>query len=906
MGSLAAGGLAIVMVLLGPVTNYASEFAPAWAGHPWVIWPVFAGMALLCVGLGLLSRRLDGGEPPPARLPRVGPLAPASLDSLRPPHVAVDRILGREAELDRLTRLLHRPGGRFAVVCAAGGIGKTTVAAALCARAEKDGYAVFWVRWRDPVALAEPLTRVALACGLPLGVLEQARAGHDNLPDVVWRQLADVRKWLLVIDNADDTSRIGPEPEKVSDYRGWVRPHGGGLLLLTSRDTAPSTWGPCAELVQLDPLTAQAAGRVLRDAAPDAGTPEEAEALATRLGGLPLALRAVSAYLIRPTSRHRTFTAYRQALEEDLPSLLGAEDPNAADPEVARQVVRHTWELSLDQLAGEGHPLARPLLRLLALCADAPIPLSLITPDMLPGANGQTVTRGSLDAALGGLHRYGLLGAPDALESGEVPSVALHPLVREISALALTAESADVGSWRRAVAHRLVAAVAEIRLAGRSGWLTARLLAPHLPFLLAHDGLLPFNDALSALDDLAEVLADAGLHAERLTLRQIVLDAETRVLDPEHPDTLHSRNNLANALDDLGDHAQAADLHRQTLDARQRVLGPEHPDTLGSRDNLANALRGLGDHAQSADLHRQTLDARQRVLGPEHPDTLGSRNNLANALDGLGDHAQSADLHRQTLDIYQRVLGPEHPDTLNSRNNLANALRGLGDHAQAADLHRQTLDIYQRVLGPEHPDTLGSRNNLALALDGLGDHAQAADLHRQTLDIYQRVLGPEHPHTLNSRNNLANALDGLGDHAQAADLHRQTLDIRQRVLRPEHPDTLGSLGNLALALNRLGDHAQAADLHRQTLDIYQRVLGPEHPHTLGSRNNLANALRGLGDHAQAADLHRQTLDIRQRVLGPEHPHTLGSRNNLEAALAALRRERGRRGHWLSVVRRRAR
>ncbi|WP_406272629.1 tetratricopeptide repeat protein [Streptomyces sp. NBC_00191] len=780
------------------MTNYASEFAPAWARNPWVIWPVFAGMALLSVGLGLLSRRLD--EPPPAQLPLVGPLASASLDSLRPPHVPVDRVHGRETELGRLTGLLHRPGGRFAVVCAAGGIGKTTVAATLCAQAEEAGYAVFWIRWRDPVALAEHLTRVALACGLPLGVLEQARAGHDNLPDVVWRQLADVRKWLLVIDNADDTSRIGPEPEKVSDYRGWVRPHGGGLLLLTSRDTAPATWGSCAELVYLAPLTARAAGRVLRDAAPGAGTPEEAEALAARLGGLPLALHAAGAYLIRPTSRYRTFTAYQQALEEDLPSLLGAEDPNAADPEVARQVVRHTWELSLDQLAGEEHPLARPLLRLLALYADAPIPLSLITPGLLATATGQTVTQVKLDAALGGLHRYGLLGASDALESGEVPTVALHPLVREINALALTAESPDVGTWRRAVAHRLVAAVAEIRQAGRSGWPTARLLAPHLPFLLAPDGLLPFIDARNALNDLAYVLAGAGLHAERLTLHQIVLDAETRVLDPEHPDTLASRTNLACALNDLGDYAQAADLHRQTLDIRERVLGPEHPHTLASRTNLALALHGLGQHAQAADLHGQTLDARERVLGPEHPDTLASRTNFACALRGLGQYARAADLQRRTLDARQRVLGPEHPDTLASRTNLALALHGLGDYAQAADLHRRTLDARQRVLGPEHPHTLNSRTNLALALHGLGDYAQAADLHRRTLDARQRVLGPENPHTLASRTNLALALNDLGDYAQAADLHRQTLDIRQRVLGPENPHTLASRTNLEAAL----------------------------------------------------------------------------------------------------------
>ncbi|MFE3165317.1 hypothetical protein [Streptomyces sp. NPDC059224] len=41
--------------------------------------------------------------------------------------------------------------------------------------------------------------------------------------------------------------------------------------------------------------------------------------------------------------------------------------PDATDPTVARGVVRHTWEISLDQLASESHMPARPFLRMLTL-----------------------------------------------------------------------------------------------------------------------------------------------------------------------------------------------------------------------------------------------------------------------------------------------------------------------------------------------------------------------------------------------------------------------------------------------------------------------------------------------------------------------------------------------------------
>ncbi|MGW7463730.1 AAA family ATPase [Streptomyces xantholiticus] len=210
--------------------------------------------------------------------------------------------------------MLKRPQARFAVVCAAGGVGKTTVAAKLAAVAEAAGYRVFWIRWRTSAQLAQQMTQVAVACGISQEELQATRAGQVSLPDLIWRHLAGTRRWLLVIDNADEPKAIGPESETVASYRGWIRPQGGGLLLITTRDTSAITWGPCAHLLRLAPLQAVPAGQVVRDLAPDAGSADQAQELADRLGGLPLALRAVGAYLATPTSRYRTFTAYQQAL----------------------------------------------------------------------------------------------------------------------------------------------------------------------------------------------------------------------------------------------------------------------------------------------------------------------------------------------------------------------------------------------------------------------------------------------------------------------------------------------------------------------------------------------------------------------------------------------------------------
>ncbi|MFJ3547306.1 tetratricopeptide repeat protein [Streptomyces rubiginosohelvolus] len=664
------------------VTNYVTAQPPKWAENTVLVWSVFAGLVLVSLGLFFWERHLATGAPDggvrPVPLGRIA----AGGHSMNPPTVPAP-VRGREAELERIGALVRGPGGGMAVVCGAGGLGKTTLAAEAAAQAQAQGRVVVWIRWRDdPDQLGQDLAQAAHILGLPESRLEEAHTGRVSLVDAVWEHLATVTGWLVVVDNVDTPTRVGPGSGPPAAYRGWLRPHGGGVLLVTTRDTTRQTWGPDADLIHLQPLADEAAGTVLLDAAPHAGT--EAEALAVRLGGLPLALNAAGAYLAVPTSRHRTFTAYQHALEAEFADLLGADHPTAAtDPAVARRVVRHTWDLSLDQLHSDGYTLARPALQLLALLEAAPVPRTLITPELVADATGLAATAATVDAALAGLHQYGLLRTPetDGSEPGSVAvgRLQLHPLVREVTTHTLTRPEPTT-TWLATLDDHLTRAVDAVAgMPGRTGWPTARLLAPHLSAHLDRNTPHNFVGARNTLADLADILTAAGASYEEVSLRRRVLDAENDHFGPDDMDTQASRNNFANALHELGEHRQAADLHRENLADRERILGPDHRETLGSRHNLANALHELGEHRQAADLHRENLADRERVLGPDHPDTLTSRNNLADTLESLGEHRLAADLHQQNLSSFERVLDPDHPHTLGCRNNLANAEARLAE-----------------------------------------------------------------------------------------------------------------------------------------------------------------------------------------------------------------------------------
>ncbi|MFD6247253.1 tetratricopeptide repeat protein, partial [Streptomyces roseolus] len=81
----------------------------------------------------------------------------------------------------------------------------------------------------------------------------------------------------------------------------------------------------------------------------------------------------------------------------------------------------------------------------------------------------------------------------------------------------------------------------------------------------------------------------------------------------------------AYCTEQAGDPAGARDLHATLITDRTRVLGPDHPDTLASRHDYAYCTGKAGDAADARDLYADIVADRTRVLGPDHEGTLLSR-----------------------------------------------------------------------------------------------------------------------------------------------------------------------------------------------------------------------------------------------------------------------------------------
>ncbi|WP_206752055.1 tetratricopeptide repeat protein [Kribbella antiqua] len=893
-------------ILVGAVEEYfgASVETRDQLSSPVSLAVGFASLVLSAIGLRWQSRSFQSPAEQVATGPVVAPVA--GMASLAVPAVGTVKPVRGRGELVSELLLLHKWRGhriraRVRILYGRGGEGKTTVAQQVAILAERREVSVWWISAAEETELQTGMRQLARRLGATVQELE--REWVENAPDVLWRRLtAYPDRWLLVIDNADDSRMLAPHDEPVAYQRGWLRPVNTkrGAILVTSREGDPATWGEWCQLHLVEPLSPVDGADVLLDHVPShAGSHNDAKGLSIRLGGSPLALTLTGRYLadanrVPLPGGITTFSAYRDALDR---GNLAALFPDRGDQsEQPRRVIAQTWELSLELLADRGLRSARTLLRLLALFADAPIPHhQLLDPDVLaasPLFSG--IEAAHLRRVLHGLDALGLInlgndsGIEPAAAAGAIPTIRLHLLIRDVSlhhlrgtpqlrpTIALAAQLLELATSSSRVGE----------VADPAAWPTWHNLMPHTVHMLklaaatSDPDLQTIANATHAALRGTQYLSHSGLYTLALSDSQTIRDITSQLLGAEHPSTLQARDNLALCTGQAGDWQSARDQFAELLPIRHRVLGPDHPDTLTTRNHLAEWRGQAGDPAGARDELAELLPIRQRVLGPEHPDTLTTRNDLALWTGRGGDASAARDQFAELLPIRERVLGPEHPDTLTTRNDLASWTGQAGDPVAARDQFAELLPIRERVLGNEHPDTRGTRGNLATWTGWAGDSEAARDRFAELLNTSLQLVGPKHPDTLRCRQGLAIWTGYAGDPAAARDQLTELLPVQEAVQGASHPETLITRTNIAIWNIRLGDLVLAQNQLTELLPIREQLQGPEHPDTLGIREALAHCAYKAGDWDAAKEQLARVLAAQERSLGPEHPDTVDSRNEL--------------------------
>lgn len=706
-----------------------------------------------------------------------------------------DQVIGRDDALqqvrDQLTQGKHTAIGHTAAFEGLGGLGKTQLAVEYAYRFN-DYYpnGVIWINADQDINVQ--LTDIAVSARWIAPETE-----HKLKLDVALHRLRSFSDCLIIFDNVDDYSAIGPFLPLPT-----ATPH----LLATSRTAL--TGFKAIHLNQLDEgqslqLLSQEAGR---QAIGDDET-EAAKKIVEQLDGLPLALELAGAYLCHRSTM--TFAQYRDKLLSDPIKTLN----NQYLASFTKHDADLFWTLKINEDVVLEEPLLSDILDILTWSGPASMGLSLM------GALLDKI-ESELSGALALGTQLKLLQ-----KSTDEDRYALHRLVREV---------------RRSEKPLLGRDVWVIQMCKKLGdWFEGlRKEFLELPLFEAEiDHLVAWQDNAERIAPLqickltwlqAYPAYHMGMYEKSRQLIIISLD----IFESSELDDLalyaHILDDLGSIYGYLGDHQEALPFKKKALEIRLKIFENYNADTATSYDNVGTSFGELGEHNKSLDYIEKALGIRRELFGEHNKDTATSYNNVGLAYSNLNKHRNALKHKEMALEIFKSLFGDRHPFTATAYSNVGLSYEVLGDLQKSLEYQCKALEIRRELFGDNHPHTAVSYGNVGLCYHDLGDHRKALEYEEKALEIERDLLGENHPHTATAYSNSALFYAELENYSKAIEYHKKAFNIRSELFGESHPSTLSSCNWLSRCYCNLGQYSDAISLLRIGYGLAKESLPRKH------------------------------------------------------------------------------
>jgi tetratricopeptide (TPR) repeat protein/predicted Ser/Thr protein kinase len=213
---------------------------------------------------------------------------------------------------------------------------------------------------------------------------------------------------------------------------------------------------------------------------------------------------------------------------------------------------------------------------------------------------------------------------------------------------------------------------------------------------------------------------------EAIQGQALVVDGVRAALGDEHPRTADAEQRLANMLSDAGRHADAQARYAQALAVLERTLGHEHPELARVWFDMGVDHRDAGRNGEAVQAleHAERLfEAAVGARAPEQLDIHELLSDLAVARGDLDEAKRRADLALELAEM-PGVPASERLDALILQANVAVARL---DPAAAVRSGRAVLELLASGSFSAHDQLRGLYTRLVLAeqLRKLGRHAEA-------------------------------------------------------------------------------------------------------------------------------------------------------------------------------------
>ena len=657
--------------------------------------------------------------------------------SSRPDVVAGERFIER-GEQKQLNSLIADPMRRRTVLVGMRGCGKTQLAASLAEQCEEANWnLVAWINAVSPNTIQSDLVELAKQLQIDTSDL-------DDQDQIVCRCLGHLKSApaadrLIVFDNVEDINHL----------TGLI-PSGDGVRVVATTTNKVGWEDQGWNSIKVGVFDRSESINYLLTVT-NSDDRDAADALAERLGDLPLAIAQAAA-----TARNGdlSFVQYLDRLDSYRSERVIRPVPGDYYTDDVATALCMAIEYALENLEDETKQAAQRQLAALALLAESGVPTRWLDPIIKQQDNRevQDTNRADGDSAHDALTE--LIHRSIVQQSADKTTTTLHRLQAQV-----LRENWDEKETAEAYesATILLNTVNVDRFSPNNTdsidfieQFAAMSTQHHSQQLFCDDKVrLCLLRALSFADRFDLPVEPHGLVN--------VVDILEKILGSDHVDVVTARNCLAGIYLSAGYFPEAIKHYKRVLADRKRILGESHPDTLATRSNLASALFLAGHLAEVFSQYEQVLTEQNRIPGPEHVNTLAMQHNLANVCFFLQQYTLAIRLYEQVLSKLISSQGPNDPDTLAAQSNLAFAYLSTGNLPKADFLYKQVLPNQIEQLGPNHRHTLMTRKNIATMHRLAGYLNKAIDEYETVLKDCTDALGTEHPLTVDVRKNLEEA-----------------------------------------------------------------------------------------------------------------------------------------------------
>ncbi|KAF4942093.1 hypothetical protein CGCF245_v000984 [Colletotrichum fructicola] len=304
-----------------------------------------------------------------------------------PDFVGRSEILERVKDLFGHGDTYHRPGSRprsRVALHGLGGVGKTQIALAYCYwfKERFQDASVFWIHASNVERFQKAFSDIARECEVP---------GHSKEEvDILllvkkWLENKQRGRWLLVIDNADDTEVFFPvKPIVEADCRATSIGHSipecshGSVLITTRNKQAGLKLGLGKPPIEVEKMTESETTQLLRTLLEDESvTPAEASLLSSRLENLPLALAQATSFILENSISIKEYVGLLDKSDSSMFDHLSEPFEAVGRDTETPHALTATWAISFKHIEKQ-KPMASDVLYLMSFFDRQAIPKQFI------------------------------------------------------------------------------------------------------------------------------------------------------------------------------------------------------------------------------------------------------------------------------------------------------------------------------------------------------------------------------------------------------------------------------------------------------------------------------------------------------------------------------------------------